>query len=94
MEHLNKVVEPICIHIRPGANSNNLRKEITEKLSDKQGFINLFQMAIAIASTIDRCLWTHRTWDHLCGIGKLVRVGIRAGYRYQLEIKHEPREDK
>jgi hypothetical protein len=41
MEHLNKVVEPICIHIRPGANSNNLRKEITEKLSDKHGFINL-----------------------------------------------------
>lgn len=41
MEHVNKVVEPICIHIRPGANSNNLRKEITEKLSDKHGFINL-----------------------------------------------------
>lgn len=41
MEHVNKVVEPICIHIRPGANSNNLRKEITEKLSDKHEFINL-----------------------------------------------------
>jgi phosphoribosyl 1,2-cyclic phosphodiesterase len=51
-------------------------------------------MAIVIASTFDRRLWTHRTWDHLCGIGKLVRIDIRAGYRYQLEIKHEPRENK
>ena len=32
MEQVNKVIEPLCIHIRPGANSNNLRKEITEKL--------------------------------------------------------------
>lgn len=29
------------IHIRPGANSNDLRKEITEKLSEEHGFINL-----------------------------------------------------
>lgn len=41
MEQINKLIEPLCIHIRPGANSNNLRKEITEKLSDKHGFINL-----------------------------------------------------
>jgi hypothetical protein len=41
MEQVNKQIEPLCIHIRPGANSNNLRKEITEKLADKHGFINL-----------------------------------------------------
>ena len=41
MDEVNKSFEPLCIHIRPGANSNNLRKEITEKLADKHGFINL-----------------------------------------------------
>jgi hypothetical protein len=29
------------IHIRPGANSNELRKEITERLVDTHGFMNL-----------------------------------------------------
>lgn len=33
MEEINRHVEPCIIHIRPGANSNVLRKEITEKLS-------------------------------------------------------------
>lgn len=32
MEDVNKLFEPTVIHIRPGANSNELRKEITEKL--------------------------------------------------------------
>lgn len=34
-------VEPFVIHIRPGAASNDLRKQITEKLSTEHGFINL-----------------------------------------------------
>jgi RNA processing factor Prp31 len=34
-------VEPCVIHIRPGANSNNLKKEITDGLSGSHGFINL-----------------------------------------------------
>lgn len=33
MDEVNKHIEPCVIHIRPGANSNILRKEITEKLS-------------------------------------------------------------
>ena len=33
MEEINNHVEPTVIHIRPGANSNNLRKEITDKLA-------------------------------------------------------------
>jgi adenylate kinase family enzyme len=41
MEDINKQVEPCVIHIRPGANSNILRKEITEKLSSKHGFFDL-----------------------------------------------------
>ena len=34
-------MEPCVIHIRPGANSNNLKKEITDGLSSTHGFINL-----------------------------------------------------
>jgi len=33
MEDINKEVEPCVIHIRPGANSNDLRKQITEQLA-------------------------------------------------------------
>ena len=33
--------EPTVIHIRPGANSNELRKEITERLVESHGFMNL-----------------------------------------------------
>jgi len=38
---VNKQVEPTVIHIRPGANSNDLRKEITDKLSKNHGYMNL-----------------------------------------------------
>ena len=38
---LNSKFEPTVIHIRPGASSDDLRKEITEKLSEEHGFINL-----------------------------------------------------
>jgi adenylate kinase family enzyme len=41
MDIVNAAFEPCVIHIRPGANSNDLRKEITEKLSEEHGFINL-----------------------------------------------------
>ena len=41
MELVNKMVEPCVIHIRPGANSNDLRKEITEQLAKKHGYMNL-----------------------------------------------------
>lgn len=41
MVEVNAQVEPTCIHIRPGANSNDLRKEITDKLSTEHSFINL-----------------------------------------------------
>ena len=41
MEDVNKLFEPIVIHIRPGANSNELRKEITEELQKNHGFMNL-----------------------------------------------------
>ena len=41
MDDVNRHVEPCVIHIRPGANSNNLRKEITEKLSTQHDFIDL-----------------------------------------------------
>mmetsp|Transcript_7196 Transcript_7196/g.12136 ORF Transcript_7196/g.12136 Transcript_7196/m.12136 type:complete len:360 (-) Transcript_7196:1013-2092(-) len=41
MEDVNTYVEPCVIHIRPGANSNDLRKEITEQLAEKHGFLNL-----------------------------------------------------
>jgi hypothetical protein len=38
---INKHVEPIIVHIRPGANSNDLKKEITENLQKNHGFVNL-----------------------------------------------------
>jgi adenylate kinase family enzyme len=41
MDLVNSKFEPCVIHIRPGASSNDLRKEITEKLSEQHGFINL-----------------------------------------------------
>ena len=41
MDLVNSRFEPCVIHIRPGASSNDLRKEITEKLSEEHGFINL-----------------------------------------------------
>jgi len=41
MDAVNKQVEPCVIHIRPGANSNDLRKDITDKLSKIHGFMNL-----------------------------------------------------
>jgi adenylate kinase family enzyme len=41
MEEVNQFVEPCIIHIRPGADSNDLRKQITEKLSKEHGFQNL-----------------------------------------------------
>lgn len=43
MELVNKCVEPTVIHIRPGATAatNELRKEITERLSKDHGYMNL-----------------------------------------------------
>ena len=41
MDAVYDQVEPFVIHIRPGAASNDLRKQITEKLSTEHGFINL-----------------------------------------------------
>jgi hypothetical protein len=36
-----KHIEPTIVHIRPGASSNDLRKQITDDLSKNQGFCNL-----------------------------------------------------
>jgi adenylate kinase family enzyme len=41
MDDINRQIEPCVIHIRPGANSNILRKEITEKLSSLHNFVDL-----------------------------------------------------
>jgi len=41
MDCVNKMVESCVIHIRPGANSNDLRKEITDKLSKQHEYMNL-----------------------------------------------------
>lgn len=41
LEQFYKILEPQVIHIRPGANSNDLRKEITEKLTREHDFCNL-----------------------------------------------------
>ena len=38
---INKQIEPTIVHIRPGANSNDLKKEITENLVKNHGYINL-----------------------------------------------------
>jgi adenylate kinase family enzyme len=41
MDDINRHIEPCVIHIRPGANSNILRKEITEKLATLHSFVDL-----------------------------------------------------
>ena len=41
MEEVNSKVEPTVIHIRPGANSMDLRAEISSKLVKEHGFKNL-----------------------------------------------------
>jgi hypothetical protein len=43
MKLVCKCVEPTVIHIRPGPTNatNELRKEITERLSKDHGFMNL-----------------------------------------------------
>ena len=41
LEEVNDCVEPTVIHIRPGANSNNLRKEITDKLASGHEYMDL-----------------------------------------------------
>lgn len=41
MQDVNDQIEPTVIHIRPGANSNNLRKEITEKLAAGHEWVDL-----------------------------------------------------
>lgn len=41
MEQVNSRFEPTVIHIRPGAKSEQLRKEITQKLCSEHDFMNL-----------------------------------------------------
>jgi len=41
LDDVYKCIEPNVIHIRPGANSNDLRKEITEGLCKEHKFYNL-----------------------------------------------------
>ena len=41
MEQVNSRFEPCVIHIRPGAKSEGLRKEITAKLCSDHEFMNL-----------------------------------------------------
>lgn len=41
LEEVNNCIEPTVIHIRPGANSNNLRKEITDKLASGHEYMDL-----------------------------------------------------
>jgi len=41
MQDVNDQIEPTVIHIRPGANSNHLRKEITEKLATGHEWVDL-----------------------------------------------------
>lgn len=41
LEDVYRVLEPQIIHIRPGAASNDLRKEITEKLVKNHSYCNL-----------------------------------------------------
>ena len=41
LDDIYKVLEPEVIHIRPGASSNELRKEITDQLVANHGFWNL-----------------------------------------------------
>lgn len=41
LEQVNSRFEPCVIHIRPGAKSEALRKEITQKLCEEHEFMNL-----------------------------------------------------
>lgn len=41
MELVNAKFEPCVIHVRPGAKSDALRKEITNRLCAEHGFINV-----------------------------------------------------
>lgn len=41
VEDVRKLYEPTVIHIRPGPDTNDLKKEITEQLSTQHGFVNL-----------------------------------------------------
>jgi len=41
LEEVNNCIEPTVIHIRPVANSNNLRKEITDKLASGHEYMDL-----------------------------------------------------
>ena len=41
IEDVRKLYEPCVIHIRPGPDTNDLKKEITEQLSTQHGFVNL-----------------------------------------------------
>ena len=41
MAVVDAAVEPCVVHVRPGANSNDLKKEITEQLEQQKGFMNL-----------------------------------------------------
>lgn len=43
IEFVNKCVEPTCVSIRPGATAatNELRKQITDKLSEEHGYMNV-----------------------------------------------------
>lgn len=41
MNEIYAMVEPLVIHVRPGANAGDLRKQIVDKLTGEHGFINL-----------------------------------------------------
>lgn len=41
MDQVYREIEPLVIHVRPGANSNELKHEIIKNLSKDHGFINL-----------------------------------------------------
>lgn len=41
MDEVNSKIEPLVIHVRPGAHANNLQQDIVSKLSQEHGFINL-----------------------------------------------------
>jgi len=41
MDEIFAIVEPLVIHVRPGANSGDLREQIVSNLSKDHGFINL-----------------------------------------------------
>ena len=41
MDTVRKIYEPIVVHVRGSAETNNLRCEITSDLSEKHGYMNL-----------------------------------------------------